>query len=249
MMAQYDQAVRDHMIKRRNVRQRFERIFKDDAADDDIDDDNGNGNGNGNGNEPRHLVDQLADLLVEGGSADGEITREQALQYLLHSERGQALVARMAAHRKQQTDKGTSPMHSTDSVHRIAKAFVKSGRSFMSEHDLVKKIEEYAKATHAHLSGAQAFAKVFTAATPEGDLFRKAVQVAKQPDHDDDDGDAEDAMERLRDLAEQHHRANPELTEAQSFARVFVDPRNAALAHRAHKRPTANEKNAFPFPR
>jgi hypothetical protein len=33
MLAQYDQATRDHMIKHRIVRRRFDRIFKNDGAD------------------------------------------------------------------------------------------------------------------------------------------------------------------------------------------------------------------------
>src|SRR6516164_5655269 len=113
MLQQYDRVMRDHIGKHRNLQQRYERIFKadesdvddepetdtdDDRLDGDADDnrldgDNGSDSENGNGNEPRHLVSQLADLMVEAGSADGEVTREQALQYLLHSERGQALVA------------------------------------------------------------------------------------------------------------------------------------------------------------
>jgi hypothetical protein len=42
MLAQYDQAMRDHIFKHRNLQQRYERIFKNDdvdAADDDVDDD------------------------------------------------------------------------------------------------------------------------------------------------------------------------------------------------------------------
>src|SRR6516165_9421903 len=94
MLQQYDRVMRDQMIKRRNLQQRYEKIFKaddepddidDDHVDDDIDEerldgDNGSDSDNGdNGNnEPRHLVDQLADLMVEAGSSDGEVTREDA---------------------------------------------------------------------------------------------------------------------------------------------------------------------------
>ena len=43
-----------------------------------------------------HFIGQIADLMVEAGGRDGPITREQALQYLLHSSQGQSLVARLA---------------------------------------------------------------------------------------------------------------------------------------------------------
>src|SRR6516164_2043405 len=97
MLQQYDQATRDQIVKRRNVLQRYERIFKDDGdlpddvpdddrelpddvVDDDRQDDDDDGENaecldgdsdsdNGNGGQ-RHVVDELADLLVEGGSPD-----------------------------------------------------------------------------------------------------------------------------------------------------------------------------------
>jgi hypothetical protein len=73
--------------------------------------------------------------------------------------------------------------------------------------------------------------------------------VAQVSGGDSDADDAADALDELHRLAEQHHRDNPELTPDQSFARVFADPRHAALAHRAHRRPVANEKMLYPFPR
>jgi hypothetical protein len=61
--------------------------------------------------------------------------------------------------------------------------------------------------------------------------------------------DAEKAYTQLQRLAEEQRRRSPDLTEEQAFSRAFTDPANAELARRAHRRPVANERNAFPFPR
>ena len=75
-------------------------------ADDDIEEDEVD---NGNSNADRHEIDVLADLLVEACSPDGEVSREGALRWLLHSRNGAALVARLAqAHNKQQIDRNIS---------------------------------------------------------------------------------------------------------------------------------------------
>jgi hypothetical protein len=282
MLQQYDRVMRDHVAKHRNLQRRYEKIFKadaepdDDRVDDDIDEerldgDNGSDSENGNGNdEPRHLVDQLADLMVEAGSSDGEVSREDALRYLLHSERGQALVARMSQHRKQidavcrkfATGKGKDTMNRSEQLRAVVKraggimplckSIATSGRSSVTEHELTQLVVDAAKREHPDMSDAAAFSKAFCDAGPTGMMLRQAIAVAKAAQVDGDDGDADDpaaALEELHRLAEQHHRDSPELTPDQSFARVFADPRNAALAARAHRRPVANEKNAFPFPR
>jgi hypothetical protein len=134
----------------------------------------------------------------------------------------------------------------------LAKFICSQGTTDITEHELTALVVDAAKREHPDNSDAQAFAKAFGAAGPNGEMLRRAVQVAKVAQVGGDDGDDDDAaaaMEELHRLAEQHHRDNPELTPDQSFARVFADPRNAALAHRAHKRPVANEKMLYPFPR
>jgi hypothetical protein len=264
----YEQAL---LLRHRNLERRYEKIFKaddirddsddeerlDDDIDDDeerLDDDSGSGNGNGN------LVDQLADQLVEAGSPDGAITREQALQYLLHSERGQALVARMAAHRKsnrkdfQMTRDETlrSIVKRHNGVVGLCKHINATGAAIVTEHELVALATEQAKRQYGISDDARAFAKMFTDTGPDSQMLQKAVQITKVAQVGGDDGDADDvaaALQKLHRLAEQHQRDNPALTPDQSFARVFADPRNAALAQRAHKRPVANEKMLYPFPR
>jgi hypothetical protein len=222
-------------LRKLAVARRFERIFKADANDEDETNNDDDGD--------RHLVDQLADLIAEG---NGKITRQDALRWLLHTDRGQSLVART----KRTTTMTTAP------VLKIAKALADAGRSFVTERDLTKMIEEYAlRDRRDGETPEQAFARVFAADDAEGRLLRKAVAVAKQagpmPDDADadDDADAEQAMRQLRRLADAERRRDHNLTEEQAFGRVFADPENAQLAARAHRRPVANAKNIFPFPR
>jgi hypothetical protein len=285
MLAQYDQATRDHMTRHRNVQQRYERIFKDDGdlpddvaveegriddidddridddrdddrLDDDSDNDSGDDNSSNNGNRNRHVVDELADLLVEGGTPDGEITRAQALRWLMHSARGTALVSRMAAHRKRKaltmnrSEQLRSVVKQAGGLMPLCKRIAATGRGAVTEHELTQLVVDAAKRQHPDLSDAQAFTKMFCG--PAGAVLQKAVAVSKAAQvagDDDDDEDAAAALDQLHRLAERHHHDNPELTPDQSFARVFADPRNAALAQRAHRRPAANAKNMFPFPR
>jgi hypothetical protein len=232
---QYDRAWRRHANAKR-----YERIFKVDASDDDDIDDRLDGDGN-NGDSDQHVIDRLADWLVEAG--DGEVSRAAALNWLLHDERGQALI-RMTQSRKRATNrKGTTPMDSTSAVVKIAKAFADSGRSFMSETELTQKIFEYAQRDRLpHESEQQAFARVFSANSSEGMTFRKAIAVCKTAAMrplGDDDGAAAWAYRKLEKLAERERARHPHLTPEQAFAKCFTDPANKALADQAHQRPVA----------
>jgi hypothetical protein len=236
-------------LRKHAIARRFERIFK--AADDAEDETNADDDTDDDSNGERHLVDELADLLVEAGTDDGALSREDALRYLLHSERGQALVARMAQARKHSTNTRTATMD--HAVVKIAKAFVRTGKAFMSEDELTKLIYDYAQ--HGRLTGEtphQTFTRAYTAATAEGQLLRRAVAVAKQfsvggGDHVNHDDAAEMAYAKLQQLADEQRRRYPDLTADRAFAKVFTDPANAALAAKAHRRPAAT--TSFPFPR
>ncbi|HKD93038.1 MAG TPA: hypothetical protein VKB56_14090 [Terriglobales bacterium] len=274
----YDQATRDHIAKHRNLQQRYEKIFKADAEPDDIDedrldddideerldDDNGD---NGNG-EPRHVVDELADLMVESGSPDGngQISREQALHYLLHSAPGQALVSRMAQARKRNRKDFQMPtrqqvlknyLQAAGSLDKLAAQIVKRGTTDISEAELTGMIT--AQAQHeTGLSDDRAFSRLYTDPSPRGLMLRKAINICKaapleiMPDStaagdtgvEDDSGKATAQMERL--VAEQIRRS-PEMTRSQAWNVVVHE--NPTLAASAIRRPTTNKANAFPFPR
>ena len=240
------------------LQKRFGRIFKNDGADDEGETDNGDNGDND------HVVSQIADLLVQAGSSDGPVDRETALRWLLHSKDGRALLVQLSPYLKavartnrkgfqmptrQEVLKGY--VRSAGGVVALCKRIVAKGTTDITEHELVSLLVTELKRAEPDLSDAQAFTKAFTG--PSGAMLQQAVQVAKVAqvigNDDDDDDDAAAALEELQRLADAHQRKHPELTGQQAFARVFSDPRHAALAHRAHKRPTANEKNAFPFPR
>jgi len=240
------------------LQKRFGRIFKNDGADDEGETDNGDNGDND------HVVSQIADLLVQAGSSDGPVDRETALRWLLHSKDGRALLVQLSPYRKavartnrkgfqmptrQEVLKGY--VRSAGGVIPLCKRIVAKGTTDITEHELVSLLVTELKRAEPDLSDAQAFTKAFTG--PSGAMLQQAVQVAKVAqvigNDDDDDDDAAAALEELQRLADAHQRKHPELTGQQAFARVFSDPRHAALAHGAHKRPTANEKNAFPFPR
>jgi hypothetical protein len=208
-------------LRKLALENRLRRIFKADDDEDKADD----------GSEQRHHVNQLADLLVE---ADGSLSREDALRWLLHSRDGSALIARMRAHKR------TTPM---ENIVTIAKCVADSGRSWLTEEELTAKIFKHAQLDRrADESEHQAFARVFAANTPEGLLFRKAVAVAKtsdaRPPGDDDDVAAR-AYRELERLAEARRKRDPSLSPEQAFAKCFADPANRELANLAHQRPVA----------
>jgi hypothetical protein len=252
------------------TRKRFARIFKDNAADDEDETDDDELGEDGNAD---HLVSQIADLLVEAGSSDGAVSREQALRWLLHTRDGQGLVARMAQHRKQidaafkranrkgftmtrdETLRSVVKRHGN--VVNLAKFICSQGTTDLSEHELTALAVAEAKRLYPDIKDdARAFAKMFTDTGPTGATLRQAVGIAKavqleimpvtaEAGSSDVEDDTQEAMEQLRELAERQRRNSPDLTSEQAFARAFKE--NPALARRAHRRPAATTH--YPFPR
>jgi hypothetical protein len=173
----YEQAL---LRKHRDLERRYQKIFKADASDEDDDDDTDNGE--------QHLIDRLADLLVEAGSPDGEVSRESALQWLLHSRNGQAFVSRMAAARKRANTRKDSPMNRTEHLRAVVskaggldslcKRFVAKGSSGdVSEAELVGMLTQAARQQFPDMDDARAFSKLVCG--PNGELARRAIEVAK----------------------------------------------------------------------
>jgi hypothetical protein len=164
------------------LQKRFGRIFKaepDDAEPDDDDDIDDSDDETGNG-EPRHLVEELADLLVEGGTPDGEISREDALQWLLHSARGQMLVERMSNRKDYSMTHSEHLVRKAAGLQALCKRIIRNGNSGdISEAELVGLITGLAKQEYDTDDDAAAFTKMFGAMTPHGEMLRRAVQVAK----------------------------------------------------------------------
>jgi len=224
-MTQWQQRESD-WLRKLAVANRLRQIFKADAPEDD-DDETDAADG-----QPH--VDQLADLLVEAGTSDGSLSREEALRWLLYTRDGSALIARMRTHKRKS---------SMENIATIAKCVAESGRSWLSEAELTAKIFKHAQASRLpNESPEQAFAKVFAADTPEGVAFRTAVAVAKAHPPNSDDNDAEVAAlayAKLERLAEARREREPNLSPEQAFAKCFADPANRELAELAHRRPVA----------
>ena len=157
-------------LRKHAVARRYERIFK---ADDDDDETNDDETGDDNGNGERHFVDQLADLIAEGGSTDGKISRQDALRWLLHTRRGQALVTRMGKNNERTADM-------TFPIHKVAKSIAETGTSWLTEQQLTEKIFDHAQRDRrSGETPEQAFARCFSANDEQGRTLRKAVQSAR----------------------------------------------------------------------
>jgi hypothetical protein len=155
MLKQYDQWTRKHG----SLQRRYERIFK---AEDEDETNNDDEDTNNDSNDERHLVDQLADLIVEAGSTDGKISRQDALRWLLHTRRGQALVTRMGKNNERTADM-------TFPIHKVAKSIAETGTSWLTEQQLTEKIFEHAQRDrHSGETPEQAFARHFNAGDEQG---------------------------------------------------------------------------------
>jgi hypothetical protein len=140
-------------------------------------DDDDAGSDAGSGGATDHHASVVADLLVESGKYPH---RAAALHHVLHSARGQALLARM--HKKE------SPMQ--DTVLSIMKSggiaatcavIVAKGNTTISEHELVEAASKVAAERYPGLTEAQAFDKVYSDRGEEGQALRSTVAIAKPP--------------------------------------------------------------------
>jgi hypothetical protein len=206
----------------------------DDRLDGDSDDDNG-----------KHVVDQLADLIAEAGSRDGEISRQDALRWLLHSPHGAALIARVAQS-KRASNRKDSTMTRTETLTRIVKQagglgqlcekIVKRGTADVSEGELVGMATEAAKQEFPHLTSEAAFTKLYASS----EVLRRAIMVAKaapmpEPERVGDDdatdvNDPEKALARLREMIAELRR-HAHITESEAWTKVARE--NPRLAKRA----------------
>ena len=210
-----------------------------------------------------HHVSQVANLLVESGKHPD---RQSALDHLLHTAAGQALLRRMHKSSEESNPMSTTPEQKlSDIVKRVgitalAKAIVDEDSAFsIDEHQLTALTIEAAKRDHPQLTDAQAFAAVFTAQDEGGVILRKAFHVVKAagaaPYFDlkpqfvggEDALNVDDPSEAIRQLTELGRQKWPSASEAEAFERAFTDPANAKLAAKAHRRPAPT--TVYPFPR
>jgi hypothetical protein len=208
-----------------------------------------------------HHASTVADLLVEAGSHPD---RASALSYLLHKPSGQALLARQ--HKAAKTEKGST----MDTIHAIMKSggiaatcavIVAKGSTTISQDELVAAVSTVAHERWPQLTEAQAFDKVYSDRGEEGRVLRQAIDVAKAMPFVADlaplvvggvdamhaavsDTESSEAYAQLQQIGRDRW---PTASEAQQFANAFADPKNAALAAKAHRRPAAT--TFYPMPR
>jgi hypothetical protein len=208
----------------------------------------------GGGGATDHHASRVADLLIETGKYPH---RAAALDHLLHTSHGQALLSRM-------NKKDTTPMK--DTVYNVMKdcggpvAFAKTicdtGRSYgVSEQEYVEAVSHHASELYG-MPGDKAFAKLCDA---EASVLRacgvlkaaefnafdiKPVVVGGEDARDVDNATA--AVAAYEEIVRIGREKFPFLPADQQFARVFEDKNYAALAAQAHRRPGPTTIYAMP---
>jgi hypothetical protein len=177
------------------------------------------------GNMAAH-ISRMADLIVE--AAQGSVTRDEALAWILTNRHGRAAAAHLTKHEAPNMDRMTKNVRA------------------MGEHAYTAIVQKYASGNRLpNETAAQAFTRVFTEDSDEGRAIRKFWQISKQgmpaepSDDDERDGDDSDALEELNRLAEAERRRENGMSKAAAFTKIYCDPANARLAQRerAQNRP------------
>jgi hypothetical protein len=205
---------------------------------------------------PSHRASQIADLLVEAGSHPD---RSAALDYLMHSSRGAALLSRLS--KADQTEKELSPMTSHSEFVRsvvkqygvvaLAKSMVQEQKSYgLDEHTFTRLATEHAQRVYPNDRPDVAFSKLFQAE----ESVRRACNVLKSaaPFFDPQvqvvgGAGAQDVNDPSAALAALHRIGRerwPDASEAIRFTRAFEA--NPELAKQAHVRPSATSVYEFP---
>jgi hypothetical protein len=254
--AYFDKIMKEAADEAEAERRRRHAVVVGRTGEDDEWDDNGN-------SAVDHHISHLADLLVEAGG--GDITRAEALNWLLHDRKGQALVHRMREHVKREDTTMTADnlvaVAKDYGMRAIAKRIVEKGDSMgVDEATFTAMLNVDAERfRRTGESVAQSFSRMFSDDSAEGRTLREAYALTKvatldvEPtfvggaDARDVNNDRSRAFQRLTSMAEELRRRSPTLSSAQAFARVFEDPGNAELAAKAHQWPAPT--TSYPFPR
>jgi hypothetical protein len=204
-----------------------------------------------------HHASTIADLLVESGRFPH---RTAALDHLLNSPHGNALLARLHKAADQTAKESNMRSETLESILKdsspvsVCKAIVDRGRSPCGEQELVAALTKRASELHPELTEAQAFAELY-----KTESVWRACQVAKSQTLDVmmvggvaatheaiNNTEQSEAYQQLVDMAEKLRAESPFLSADQAFAKVFEDPKHAAIAAKAHRRPSATTSYEFP---
>jgi len=124
-----------------------------------------------------HHASKIADLLVESGRHPD---RAAALDHLLHSARGAALLRRLNKQKdtSAMSDNWTS-IAKDHGIVAVAKHVIDNGAGSLGEHEFTKLVTEAAQRAHPDMSPERAFAKIFGADTQDAQLLRQAHALTK----------------------------------------------------------------------
>jgi hypothetical protein len=209
-------------------------------------------------------LEQFAQILI---AANPELTREQAVYFLIHNAHGRALAEHLASVTKTKEPKMSRIEELTKltkyigedpgNMHAISKHIIEKGETSLTEHDFTALLTEHCKRVkQPHESVAGAFSRIF-----ENDIeVRQAHAICKSPapqmslvptqvggaDALDVNNDRSKAYEQLKAMAEEQCRKSPSTTFAAAFERVFSDASNSEIAQRAVARPDASMAYARP---
>jgi hypothetical protein len=203
-------------------------------------------NENGDPGELSPAISQLANALCLANPA---LSREAAVDYLLHSPSGREL---FRLHKNEEVIMSKSELVKSLAKDygavQIAKHIIAAGNGpnghALTEEEFTKIIKDYAMGERrSDESPDQAFARCFSASTPDGLAIRQAHAIVKNfpavmvTEPTQVGGAAAtavdnpvDALSQLRNLAEEQRRRSPEMSIDQAFAYVYSDPANRDLA-------------------
>jgi hypothetical protein len=215
-----------------------------------------------------HHASKVADLLVESGKHP---TRQAALDHLLHTARGAALLRRLTKQHQEESTMSKEELETErtarlDEVVKaygimpLAKQMIAEGSSYgIDESEFTKLATAHAQRLYPDMTPAAAFEKLFSDGSEDGVILREAHGIAKNayaaPMFDlkpmfvgaDDALDVDNPAKAIAQLQEIGRQKWPSASEAAQFENAFTDPANAELAAKAHRRPAAT--TTYPFPR
>ena len=235
------------------------------AADDDGDDDfvSDNDGASPTGAATRHL-DELADLLV--AAHPGEINKAAALRWLLYTQPGRTMLARTHhyLHKKEEEPMNLISIAKQHGWRTLCKHLIENGTGPCSEEEITSMLTSIAQKSYPDLKPDQAFSKLYSSQTPDGELARRTTTAARdtafasryttlekaapgmpgratlQP-RLGNPGSVKTALAALQELVDAQRAQNPALSESAAWQIVYTHPKNRALAEqeRRENRPVA----------
>jgi hypothetical protein len=138
----------------------------------------------------------------------------------------------------------------------LAKSMVQDQKSYgLDEHQFTQLATEHAQRVYLNDRPDVAFSKLYQSE----ESVRRACQVAKAQTLEPvmvggvaathagiNNTEQSEAYQQLVDMAEKLRAESPFLSADQAFARVFENPKHAAIAAKAHRRPSATTRYEFP---